>query len=318
MTENQCGATSVLGDGTPAKCTLPITHTGNHNDDSLLWNWRAADNRCRALTFVSEEFGMVGCWLAKGHVGDHIENDTGRALCWPDVGPTPDPQPVTDRSTRHYGSNDLAGVNRDDLTHNLFKRVEQLEQSSADAAATDDMFLTLNRTVDHLESYLGEVERRMTVLEGLVSGTDLNRQFERLNGAICTVNGEAQERYVDVSAKLDSIWRVLAVMAPIIDSLKPAPLKVICGAPDLNGHYVCERDPGHDGRHGGSIYSWSATPAPDPAERASGSPVQCPTQFREGQCLGWAGHDGECSAVTGSGNPQLEDPDDYPEQNFHS
>lgn len=54
-------------------------------------------------------------------------------------------------------------------------------------------------------------------------------------------------------------------------------------------------------------------PAPAQTERASGSPaaVRCPTQYREGQCLGYAGHDGECSAVPDTGNSQLEDPSEF-------
>jgi hypothetical protein len=445
MSDDRCGEASTLGDGTPASCTLPITHTGNHHDNGLMWNWPPADDRCAevgghpgeplkqclkrsghitahdngsalwdivppdqctantrtkhgtawcqlatghpehhtnqayrwydarcpAVTFVNSDTGMVSCSLREGHSGDHIENDTGRALHWPVKPGVPDPEPVTDRATHHYSSNDLAGANRDDLLRDLFKRVEQLEQSSAGGAATDDMFAATNRAIERLASGLGEVERRMTALEGLMSGTDLNRQFERLNGAICTVNGEAQERYEGADARARSLQSALMdhtnrslaqfgrelegllnrVVAQILGELKP-PLKVICGEPALHGPDVCELDPGHDGRHYCGTLTWpreacGAThpvesgrtcvrpaghtaahksssredvrlvwndePVPErQEERASGSPApaRCPSQFREGQCLGYAGHDGECSALPGS-NGQLEDPAEF-------
>jgi hypothetical protein len=340
MSEDQCPATTQTGFGV-VRCQMPPGHPEHHTNQSYRWYGGYPESTtppvptCGALTWVSDEFGAVLCSRQQGHGGDHAESTTGRELRWPLADPIPGPEPVTNEPTRHYGSNDLAGVSRDDLIHNLFKRVEQLEQSSADGAATDEMFLTTNRTMDHLASGLGEIERRMTALERLVSGTDLNRQFERLNGAICTVNGEAQERHQEICAGLKFILDVLATMAPVIDSLKPAPLKVICGAEELHGmdHCPCKLDAGHDGHHYCGTVAWPNHQAPDmtghpeechgevcvkpspaQAERASGSPVQCPTQFREGQCLGWAGHHGECSAVKGSGNPQMEDPAEFTEQ----
>lgn len=356
MSDDQCPATTRTKHGT-AWCQLATGHPEHHTNQSYRWYGGYPDSHtppvpaCTDTIWVSDEIGTVACSLGQGHTSDHTENTTGRALHWPLVDRclAPDPEPVTNEPTRHYASNDLAGVSRDDLIHNLFKRVEQLEQSSADAGVVDgDLARLING--------LGEVKRRVTALERLVSGTDLNRQFERLNGAICTVNGGAQERHQETGARLKAMWDVLAAMAPVIDSLKPAPLKVICGAPDLNGHYVCELDQGHDGRHycGTSTWPreacgaphpvqsgrtcvrpqghtaahrssssgdvrlvWNDEPAPDQAERASGSPVRCPTQFREGQCLGWAGHDGECSAVNSSGDPQMEDPAGFTEQMDH-
>lgn len=332
MSDDQCPATTQTGFGV-VRCQMPPGHPEHHTNQSYRWYGGYPDSHtppvpaCTDTIWVSDEIGTVTCSRGQGHRGDHAESTTGRELRWPLVGPVPVPETVTNEPTRHYGSNDLAGVNRDDLIHNLFKRVEQLEQSSADGAATDDMFKTASRAVERLASGLDEIERRMTALERRASPTRadqlMNTQFERLNGAICQVNGDAQQRNQAMVDRLKAMWDVLAAMAPIIDSLKPALLKVICGAPDGSGEIVCGRDQGHDGRHMANGFSWPAKPVPDQAEHASGSPVQCPTQFREGQCLGYAGHDGECSAVDGSGNPQMEgheefSGDDYPEQNFHS
>lgn len=55
-------------------------------------------------------------------------------------------------------------------------------------------------------------------------------------------------------------------------------------------------------------------------ERASGSPaaVRCPAQFREGQCLGYAGHEGECSALPDPREPQLENPEEFDHTSYAS
>ena len=55
-------------------------------------------------------------------------------------------------------------------------------------------------------------------------------------------------------------------------------------------------------------------------ERASGSPaaVRCPAQFREGQCLGYAGHEGECSALPDPREPQLENPEEFGHTSYAS
>lgn len=55
-------------------------------------------------------------------------------------------------------------------------------------------------------------------------------------------------------------------------------------------------------------------------ERASASPaaVRCPAQFREGQCLGYAGHEGECSALPDPREPQLENPEEFEHTSYAS
>jgi hypothetical protein len=446
MSDDRCGEASTLGDGTPASCTLPITHAGNHNDGRLMWNWPPADDQCAevggrpgepltqcakmaghvtahdngavmwpvsqgagqddqctattqtgfgvvrcvgeaghvgrhmdrsayiwhdtpavqctATTFVNSDVGMVACSLTEGHAGDHIENDTGRALCWPDLPPVaPDPGPVTSR----YSSDKLAGANRDDLIRNLFERIEQLEQTSANARAVDHMFGSTNRAAERLAGGLGEIERRMTALEGLgtkdpkalghvvVGVQQLSRRMDR---AMTDLAMGFQERHQETGARLQDIWHVLSAMMPIIENLKPAPVKVICGAPALHGPDVCDLDSGHEGRHycgnttwpqascgaphpvelgvtcirprghtaahksssrGDVRLVWNDEPAPAQEERASGSPapVRCPSQFREGQCLGYAGHDGECAAVPGTAaDYQLEEPAEFAESTY--
>lgn len=357
MSDDQCPATTQTGFGV-VRCQLPMGHPNPEDHTNEQYRWARA--RCAATTFVNNDVGMVACSLREGHSGDHIENDTGRALYWPDLPPVaPDPGPVTDRATHHYGSKQLAGANRDDLIRNLFERVEQLEQTSANAGAVDHMFGSTNRSVERLASGLGEIERRMTALEGAVShqgGSDLSALQSSLmnhtNRAMTDLAMGFQERHQEIGARLKAMWDVLAAMAPIIDSLKPAPLKAICGAPALHGPDVCDLDAGHDGRHycGTSTWPnqsaatcgathpvesgrtcvrprghtaahksssrgdvrlvWNDEPVPDhQEERASGSPApaRCPSQFREGQCLGYTGHDGGCSAVPHAAGNQLEE-----------
>lgn len=100
-----------------------------------------------------------------------------------------------------------------------------------------------------------------------------------------------------------------------------AATQALCGAAHpVESDRTCIRPEGHTAAHKSSSRGsvrlvWNDEPAPAQNERASGSPaaVRCPAQFREGQCLGYAGHDGECSAVPGSGSPQLEDPEEFDE-----
>lgn len=174
-----------------------------------------------------------------------------------------------------------------------------------------------------------------------------NRALADLGSGLISRLEEVAER-ITLSLRTD--------LAAALDRLDP-PKPPSCGDPDQAGLYTCELADGHDGRHVNGISTWpnwcgaehpslevacvlvkghttglhQAAPdtrygrarwADDGAqtERASGPPaaVRCQTQFREGPCLGYAGHDGDCSAVPGE--EQLEDPteDDYPEQNFHS
>lgn len=99
-----------------------------------------------------------------------------------------------------------------------------------------------------------------------------------------------------------------------------------CGAAHpVESDRICVLPEGHTAAHKSSSRGyvrlvWKDEPAPAQTERASGSPaaVRCPAQFREGQCLGYAGHDGDCSAVPGSGNPQLEDPEEFEHTSYAS
>lgn len=243
--------------------------------------------------------GLGTCNLDQGHDGNH---SSGLAN-WP-------------QARSNYRSDQLTGAKIDDLILDLFRRVEQLEQGAANGAATDDMFASTNRSVEGLAGGMDRLTRRVRDLEKAAVysigphdlsalqtnienhinraltefGSVLNTQFERLNGAICTVNGEAQQRHIDTGAKLNAIWKVIGAMAPIIDTLGSAEHEWV-NEPEPVTHV----DTGLD-------YT---------TERASGSPaaVRCPERFREGQCLGYAGHDGDCSAV--ADGEQLEDPIEF-------
>lgn len=278
------------------------------------------DDQCRATT--STGFGVATCYLRAGHTGQH---DDGQ-YHWPNV------QSLRAKSREEQWTERLgdAGGNRDELMLRLFERVEALEQGAANGAATDDRFASTNRAVEALMGSVDRLTRRVRDLEkaqvyntrlrdlsalqasienhinrALTKfGRETNTQFERLNGAICAVNDDAQQQYTDMVAKLNSIWKVLAAMAPIMDTLGSAGHE---GVTDLTGH--------PEECHGEVCVKCvkCVKPVPDGAqtERASGSPaaVRCPERFREGQCLGYAGHDGDCSAV--ADGEQLEDPIEF-------
>jgi len=150
-------------------------------------------------------------------------------------------------------------------------------------------------------------------------------------------DGSEMQTETRITAMLHRIVQTLEDgFARIIERL-PAPPPPVCGAPSLAGNSMlterCELPAGHEGRHREGISTWpnrpnqhfepvAAVTHPEYAERVSGSPApvpassevaRCPTLFREGQCLGYAGHDGDCSALPDSGNPQLEDPSEFEE-----
>lgn len=286
-------------------------------------------------------FGTAVCAREADHGGGQHISASG--YVWFDAVMREDRDPSIERQ--------LTGRKHDDLFYELFSRLARLEQGRyADGPATDDM-------ISSVRSALGEVERRMTQLEGAF-GELRAGEFRPALPRRESDQREARQWRIDTTAKLNAMWKVLAAMAPIIDSLAGAvvepPLRPMCGEPDHIGRLHCEREPGHDGRHTSGNSSWpvrcpathpandkrcaksrghrgphdthpsgwperSSTtwkdpdPAPAQTERASGSPaaVRCPTQYREGQCLGYAGHDGECSAVPDTGNSQLEDPSEF-------
>lgn len=283
-----------------------------------------SDDRCGATVHMDNSLRV--CNMSPGHLGDHRDRDF---FTW-----NPLVQPLQSKSREAQWAEliQAADGNRDELILRLFERVEKLEQGAANGAATDDMFATTNRAVEGLAGGMDRLTQRVRDLEKAAAystgphdlsalqasienhinraltefGRETNTQFERLNGAICTVNGHAQQQYTDMVAKLNSIWKVLAAMAPIMDTLGSAGHE---GVTDLTGH--------PEECHGEVCVKCvkCVKPVPDGAqtERASGSPaaVRCPERFREGQCLGYAGHDGDCSAVPGSGNEQLEDPREF-------
>lgn len=387
MSDDQCTATTQTGFGV-VRCQLPTGHPEHHTNQQYRWYGGYPNSTtspvpvCTDTIWVSDEIGTVACSLGQGHATDHVENTTGRALHWPLVDRclAPDPEPVTDRATRHYSSNNLAGVSYEDLIRDLFRRVEQLEQLARPTASCAS---------EELRQGLGEVEKRMTRLEQApvygphdlsalqASITDhMNRALTEWGSGLASLLTEQHEQTADL---FRSIWAVLKTMAPVIDALKPDSLRATCGKPDLAGLYHCEEGHGHGGRHRNGTSSWpnpcgathsptgttcivvkghttehrsdlragsgrvgwtdlamtdigAVTEAenkeaaqalgldylpPDGAqnERASASPaaVRCPAQFREGQCLGYAGHEGECSALPDPGEPQLEDPGEFDE-----
>lgn len=312
-----------------------------------------SDSQCTATTNTG--FSLINCQKEEGHDGLH-ENDT---YTWPNV------RPLHSTSREECLQRHLTGKTFDQLFFELFQRVENLEQSTADGAATDDMFVAQARKHSHLAQSVGELHARLTQLEAVqVSITN------HTNRAMTDLGTGIQMQHAELMTKIDELREVFAPFLPLMQSLVDPPLKVLCGTPSLHGVLVCELEPGHDGRHTADNSSWpnrcpSRNPDtdrqcvlgkghlsdhspdrlsgrrwadPEPTGDLSGHPeechgeicikeahvklaerakshfaaaARCPERFREGQCLGYAGHDGDCSAVPDSGNPQLEDPGEF-------
>lgn len=164
----------------------------------------------------------------------------------------------------------------EDVVIELFQRISTAETK---LSSLRDTVLSVQHRMDDWEP--APVRPGPHDLSALQSS--INTQFERLNA-------DAQQRNQAMVDRLSAMWKVLAAMAPVIDSL---------------GSSEHERVTTHVG------------PCMDhQTELASGSPaaVRCPVRFREGQCLGYAGHDGECAAVPGTAaDYQLEDPGEFEE-----
>lgn len=401
MSDDQCTATTQTGFGV-VRCQLPTGHPEHHTNQQYRWYGGYPNSTtspvpvCTDTIWVSDEIGTVACSLGQGHATDHVENTTGRALHWPLVDRclAPDPEPVTDRATRHYSSSsNLAGASHDDLIRDLFRRVEQLEQLARPTASCES---------EELRQELRQLSQRV---RGLEKAQVYGPGPHDLSALQASITNHVNRALTDLGSGLDARFTLMTqwgsgltsllteqhreterllnrVVAQILGELKPVP-PVFCEAPDNTGTLHCEKGPDHGGRHQSGNTSWpNPCRQPHPtlnvtcstvkghttehrsgpvrwvdgqghvfvelgtvkddgaqSERASGSPaaVRCPAQFREGQCLGYAGHDGECSALPDPREPQLEDPeefaestydrtsdgtpmeeDDYPEQNFHS
>ena len=257
------------------------------------------DDMCRATTNTG--FGVATCYLRAGHTDPHDDGNQTRA----NVQPLQERGPEQARG--NYSSDQLTGIKIDDLILilDLFRRIEQLEQGTASGTATDDMFATTNRKHSHLAQSVGEMHERVTRLEqAAVYGpgphdlsalqasiqNHVNRAITDLGTGIGEqhdqINGDAQQRNQAMVDRLNAMWDVLTAMAPVIDRL-------------------------------GQVYSREVIVKIGDelvqTERASGSPaaVRCPARFREGQCLGYAGHEGECSALPDPREPQLENPEEF-------
>lgn len=189
---------------------------------------------------------------------------------WPNVQPF--------QAKQNYSSAALAGAKFEDLFLDLFRRIEQLEQRSASA----EMLAEQARRIDELEKRLDTLSRQtgqpspMSVRSTITNHVD--RALADLGSGLVS---RMAEQHAQISAKLDAMWQVLGAMAPVIDS------------PAEPATHV---EPGLDYQ----------------TERVSGSPaaVRCPTRFREGQCMGYAGHEGECSSIPGDGS-QMEDAGEF-------
>lgn len=413
MSDDQC--TEVGGpNGEPLRrCRLTAGHGGGHSDGTLTWllgfeptvtplQERGPE---QPVQWCGDGSAPVGgpCSMTLGHEGDHQNG-----------------QHIWHQAQGNYRSTNLAGASHDDLIRDLFRRVEQLEQTSAGGAAVDDMFSGVSNALDNhakkitelrvqvrdleqlarptsscaseeLRQGLGEVEKRMTRLEQAQVYGPGPHDLSALQASITNhVNRALTEWGSGFASLLTEQHREMEgllnrVVAQILGELKPVP-PVFCEAPDNTGTLHCEKGPDHDGRHQSGNTSWPnpckqphptlnvtcstvkghttehrsgpvrwvdgqeqyqdlgtvkdngaddlvghpeechgevcVKSAPDGAqtERASGSPaaVRCPAQFREGQCLGYAGHDGDCSAVPAPREPQLEDPEEFEHTSYAS
>lgn len=282
MSDDQCTAT-IYDQGTQMSCALLPGHVGVHVDGRYGWGpsdttvhvlpTRGAENPCGA-TLHNGTSSLYVCQREPGHSGDHQD----RNFQW---NPMVRPLPEKSREAQWEDRIRSAGGNRDELILQLFERVEQLEQTSAGGAAVDDMFATMNRARQRLAQGLGEVEKRMTRLEQAQVYGPGPHDLSALQASIKNhINRALADLGAGLGIRLNAMQDVLtrqqaAVLAQLIPEPEP----------------VTHVEPGLD-------YT---------TERASGSPaaVRCSTRFREGQCLGYAGHDGECSAI--QGGEQLED-----------
>lgn len=355
MSDDQCAATTQTGFGV-VRCQLPTEHPEHHTNQQYRWYGGHPE---QPTPWCGDGSGLVGgpCVLDLGHAGDHQNG-----------------------APKNYGSTNLAGAKHDDLILDLFRRVEQLEQTSASGAATDDMFVDTNRAVQNLMKSVADHQRRLlgleqaqvygpspqdlSVLQASIAnhvnqaltdlGSGLDSRFTLLTEALRAGGRDVERRHREMEGLLNR------VVAQILGELKPVP-PVFCEALDNTGTLYCEEGPDHDGRHQSGNTSWpNPCKQPHPtlgvtcctvkghttehlaaydtrygrvrwvdgqeqyqdlgtvrddgaqSERASGSPaaVRCPAQFREGQCLGYAGHEGECSALPDPREPQLEDPEE--------
>lgn len=324
MTNDQCGEASSLRDGTMRACELPAGHTNDHYNGYWAWAWanvqplqeRGPEPAYCGVTHPAGH-GLGTCNLDHGHDGNH---SSGLAA-WP-------------QARSNYRSDQLTGATIDDLILDLFRRVEQLEQTSAGGAATDDMFATQERRISQSEKRIQGLERaqvygpephNFSALQASMTN-HTNRALTELGSGLISRLEEVAERIM-LSLRTD--------LAAALDRLDP-PKPPSCGAPDQAGLYTCELVDGHDGRHVNGISTWPnqcgaehpsldvacvlvkghttglhrAAPdtrygrarwADDGAQtqfrERTPAAVRCPTQFREGQCLGYAGHEGECSAL---------------------
>lgn len=298
MSDDRCQALSPLQDGKALWCTLPAGHTDDHYNGEYYWanvphvQGRGPEPAYCGITHPAGH-GLGTCNLDAGHDGNH---SSGLAN-WPPA-----------RS--NYRSDDLAGAKIDDLILDLFRRIEQLEQDTASGAATDDMFAAQERRIARLEQRIRYLERQLSstpqtydfsALQASITshlnraltdlGSGLDTRFTLLTEALRARGRNDEQRHAQTGAKLDTMWEMLRVMAEAIDRIIPA------GHPEECHGEVC----------------FKSVPDGAQTERASGSPaaVRCPAQFREGQCLGYAGHEGECSALPDPWEPQLEDPGEF-------
>lgn len=245
------------------------------------------DDQCRATT--STGFGVATCYLRAGHKDQH---DDGQ-YHWPNV------QPLHTRSREAQWAERMqaAGGMRDELILQLFERIETLEQGTAGGAATDDMFAAQERRIVQLEERVRDLERQLSRLPQTYDFSALQANLTTHTNRAMTELGSGlisrwTEQHEQTAERLGAMWNVLAAMAPVIDRMDQAYKRSMAHSQDPITHVELGLDYPEDGAQ---------------TERASGSPaaVRCPERFREGQCLGYAGHDGECSAAPGG--EQLED-----------
>lgn len=281
-------------------------------------------------------FTTVRCGLGQGHGDQHNAN----GYVWFDTVR----REVRDPSVEQQ----LTGRRHDDLFYELFSRLAALEQGRyADGPATDDLFSAHARD-------LRALDERMTRLEEAFRPAlpRRDRDLSALRAALYELTEVVIARTSETNRLLE---RIADSVAPIVEPMCGEPdhisqlmcelvaghegrhaagissWPVRCAEPHPDGSdRTCALPRGHRHDHSDSSalgHRWwhndaepvtHVEPGADYAERASGSPapVRCVTQFREGQCLGYAGHDGECSAVPDSGSPTPEEPSESMESTY--
>lgn len=315
-TPQQCGATTNTGFSV-IRCEQRAAHAGSHMTDQ--YSWPNVQPLQTKQHYTSNAL--------QGVDRDNLIRDLFERI------------ETLEQGTAGGAATDDMFAAQEQRIAQLEERVRGLERAQVYGSGQQDPSALQASIASHLSRALTDL------------GSGLDTRFTLLTEALRARGRNDEQRHIDTTAKLDAIWNVLAAMAPVIDALKPDSLRVICGTPDLSGLYHCDRDPGHNGRHRNGISTWpnpcgAAHPSLDAicarakghttehrgsfvhrlvrwgdqstehvTERASGSPaaVRCSTEFREGPCLGYAGHDGECSALPESDNPQLEDPEEFDE-----